>query len=142
VRAPRPSLVLCAPICAVALSACASTVSTSSFTGAKHNVAQTISNLQADATASEKKKICTTDLAATVVARLGGAKGCEAAIKSQLAEIDSFEVSVQSIDVAAGEASATAHVKSIEKGKSTPATVALVKEAGKWKISAFGQPTS
>ncbi len=46
-----------------------------------------------------------------VVARLGGTKGCEAAIKSQLAEVDNLEVHVESVTLAPGGKSATAGAK-------------------------------
>ncbi len=131
----RPLALLCLLMCAVALAACGSTVSTAGFTGEQHAVAQTISNLQADATAGEPKKICADDVTAVVVTRLGGVKGCEAAIKSQLAEVDSLEASVQSVRVAAGASSATAEVTSTREGKKSPGTVSLVKEGGKWKIA-------
>jgi hypothetical protein len=129
---------LCLPLCALTLSACGSTVSTANFKGEAHEVAQTISNLQADATAGEQKKICGDDLAAAAVSRLGSVKGCEEAIKKQLAEIDSLEVSVQSVKLASGNSTATAAVTSIYEGKKRPSTVSLVKEGGKWKISALG----
>jgi hypothetical protein len=129
---------ICLPSCALMLSACGSTVSTAGFKGQQHEVAQTISNLQADATAGEQKKICGDDLAAVAVSRLGGTKGCEEAIKKQLAEVDSLEVSVQSVKLAAGGTSATAAVTSIYEGKKRPSTASLVKEGGKWKISALG----
>src|ERR1035438_742203 len=132
---PRLLVYLCAPLCAVTLAACASTVSTSSFKAPQQAVAQTVANLQTDATAGEQKKICANDLASATVARLGGTKGCEAAIKSQLTEVDSLEVSVQSVKLAANAASATAQVRSIRQGKSAPSTMSLVKEGGKWKIS-------
>ena len=125
----------CLPLSALALSACASTVSTAGFKGEQHEVAQTISNLQADATAGEQKKICADDLAAGVVAQLGGTKGCEAAIKNQLAEVNSLEIKVQSVHLATGNARATANVSSIHEGKTRPSTVSLVKEGGKWKLS-------
>jgi hypothetical protein len=134
----RSLTLLCGPICALTLTACASTVSTAGFKGAQQEVAQTVANLQTDVTAGEQKKICANDLAAAAVARLGGSKGCEAAVKSQLAEIDSFEASVLSVKLAAGETSATAQVKSIRQGKSSLGTIKLVKEAGKWKISGVG----
>jgi hypothetical protein len=134
----RAPALLSLPLCALTLSACGSTVATAGFKGEQHEVAQTISNLQADATAGEQKKICANDLAAAAVARLGGSKGCEEAIKKQLAEIDSLEVSVQSVKLAAGKTSATAAVKSIYEGKKRPSTVSLVKEGGKWKVSALG----
>jgi hypothetical protein len=131
----RSFTLLCAPLCAVALSACASTVSTTGFSGAKRDVAQTVANLQADATAGEQKKVCENDLAAATVTRLGGAKGCEKAVKEQLKEVDSLEVTVQSVVLAKGETAATAQVKSIHQGKSRLSALALVKEGGKWKIS-------
>ena len=131
----RASALLCLPLLAAGLVACGSTVSTAGFKGEQHTIAQTISNLQSDATAADQKKICTSDLASAVVSRLGGLKGCEAAIKRQLVEIDSLEVSVQSITLGAGGASATARVKSIYGGKSAFRTVTLVKEGGKWKVS-------
>lgn len=132
----KPTLALpCAAICALALAACGSTVSTTAFKGQQHEVAQTIANLQADATAGEQKKLCANDVAATIVTRLGGSKGCERAIKNQLAEVDSLEVSVQSIQVAGGGAAASAHVKSIHAGKTRAGTISLVKEGKAWKVS-------
>jgi hypothetical protein len=129
---------LCLPVCALALAACGTTVSTAGFKGTRHEVAQTVSNLQADATAGEQGKVCADDLAASLVTKLGGKKGCEAAIKSQLAQVDSLEASVESVAVAADGKTATARVKSIREGKSRPGSVALVAEGGKWKISGLG----
>jgi hypothetical protein len=131
----RPLALLCCCLSTLALAACAKTVSTAGFKGAEQEVAETIKNLQADATAGDQKKICADDVAASVVTRLGGTKGCEAAIKSQLSEIDSLEVTVQSIKVAPSGTTATAQVKSVHEGKSAASTVALVKEGGKWKVS-------
>jgi len=69
------------------------------------------------------------------VAKLGGTKGCEKAVKSQLTEVDSLELTVQSVQLAKGETAATAQVKSIHQGKSHQSTLSLVKEGAKWKIS-------
>jgi hypothetical protein len=137
-RLPHPSratFLLCAPLLATGLVACGSTVSTSGFKGEQHAVAETISNLQSDTTASDEKKICANDLAAATVARLGGAKGCEKAIHDQIAQIDNLEVKVLSIQIAAGGTSATATLKSTYGGKRRPSTVTLAKEGGKWKVS-------
>ncbi len=146
----RALVLLCWPLIAVGLTACASAVSTSAFKGQQHEVAQTVADLQTDATAGEDKKICANDLASAVVARLGGASRCEAAIKSQLDQVDNLEVSVQSITLgpakpggagkrgAPGLATASARVKSIHSGKHAESTVSLVKEGGKWKISGLG----
>jgi hypothetical protein len=134
----RPLALCCLPLSTLALAACGTSVSTAGFKGTQHEVAQTVSNLQADATAGEQGKVCANDLAAALVTRLGGKKGCEAAIKSQLAQVDSLEAGVESVAVAAGGKTATAQVKSIREGKSRPSTVALVAEGGKWKISGLG----
>jgi len=125
----------CLPLCGLVLSACATTTSTGSFKGTQHAVAQTIANLQADVTAGEQAKICAQDLAAKVVGELGGKRGCEAAIKEQLAEVDGTEANVESVQV--NGTSATARVKSTVSGKKSITTVVLLEEGGKWKISAL-----
>jgi hypothetical protein len=134
--AKRVLALLCAPLLALAMAACGSTVSTSSFKGEQHGVAQAIANLQSDATAGDEKKICANDVAASVVASLGGKKGCEKAIHAQVAEIDNLEASVKSIQIAAGAKTATAKVKSTSAGKSRVGTVSLVKEGRSWKVAA------
>jgi hypothetical protein len=119
------------------LAACSNSVATSSYTGEQHEIAQAISNLQADATAGDEKKLCTEVLAASVVAPLNRVRGgCTQAIKNQLAEIDSFELTIKAIHSPTGTPpTATATVKSVYAGKSRLSTVSLVKEAGKWRVS-------
>ena len=134
----RPLALLCLPLLAVSLTACGSTTATAGFSGAKHEVAQTIADLQNDATAAEEKKICANDLAVAVVRRLGGSKGCETAIKNQLTEVDNLESSVKSVTLGASGKTAAAQVKSIREGKTVTSAVSLVKEGGKWKISGLG----
>jgi hypothetical protein len=134
----RPLAMLCATLLSGGLAACASTVSTSSFKGVQHEVAQTISNLQTDATAGNERKICANDLAKTVIAHLGGTRGCEATIKNQLSQVDSMELNVQSVTVGPAGRSASASVRSIHAGKSRPGNLSLVKEGGKWKVSPPG----
>jgi hypothetical protein len=138
----RVPALLCGPLLAVGLAACASTVSTAGFKGEDHEVAQAISNLQADATAGSERKICANDLAHAVVARLNGTgrpslSACEQAIKNQLAEVDSFELNVHAVQVnpTTKPPTATATMKSVYAGKTHLDTVSLVKEAGKWKVS-------
>lgn len=134
----RPLALVCPLLLAVTLTACGSTSATAGFKGEEHDVAQTIADLQNDATAAEEKKICANDLAAAVVRRLGAGKGCETAIKNQLTEVDNLETSVKSVALGAGDRTATAQVKSIREGKTVTSTVSLVKEGGKWKISGLG----
>lgn len=130
----RPIALLCAPLLATGVTACASTVTTSGFNGEAHAVAQTVSNLQSHATALEAKKICGEDLAAARVASLNKSiGGCKQAVESQLKQIDSFEATVESVKISGGRA--TARVKSVHSGKKAVQTLTLVKEDGKWKVS-------
>jgi hypothetical protein len=135
---PKRALALpCAALLAVGLSACAKTVSTSGLKGEAKDAAETIKNLQTDVTAGDEKKVCANDLAKTLVRKLDASGGgCEKAVKGQLTEVDSFEVTVEAMQVSG--ANATAHVKSIYSGKSRKGTLSLFKEGGKWKISALG----
>jgi Domain of unknown function (DUF4878) len=128
---------LCLVLCAPLLAACgtAGSTSTTGFTGVKREVAQGVAALESDSASAEQKKICAEDLAAHVVKSLGGAKGCEAAIKRQLNQVDELEVSVESVKVAGTGTSATATVKSIHEGKSKLSTLSLVKEGHTWKVA-------
>jgi hypothetical protein len=136
----RPLALLFAPLLALGVTACASTTSSSSFKGEQHAVAQVISNFQSEATADEAQKICTSVLSTALTARLNAAGrspssgGCTQALKNQLIEVDSPELTIQSVKLL-GSASASATVKSTYSGKSRINTLTLVKEAGKWKIS-------
>lgn len=130
--ATRNLALLCAVPAALAWAGCGRAVSTSGFKGERHAVAQTIANLQSDATAADQRKICAKDLSAAVVSRLGGRKGCEKAVKEQLKELD-LEVSVQSIQISGSTATAT--VKSTYSGRSHRGSVSLVKERGRWKVA-------
>jgi hypothetical protein len=134
-----PTSALIAATCALALGGCGQAVSTSAFKGEEHEVAQVISNLQSDVSAGEQQKICSNDLASAVVARLDAASGgCQAVIKEQLSEIDSATVAVDKVTLAgaAAKRTAKASVRSIYSGKTRASTVSLVKEQGKWKVSA------
>ena len=137
---------LCATVLALGAAGCGTaSTSTSAFKGEQHEVAQAIANLQSNLTSSDQKKVCTEDLAASVVAGLryaagsstGPAAGCEQAIKKQLTEIDNLELSVDSVTLTSGgsEPTAQARVRSIYEGKTRISTLILVKEGGKWKLS-------
>jgi hypothetical protein len=138
IASPRqPTAGLCALALAVGPAACGETASTSNFKGESHNVAQTVSDFQSDATASDQKKLCENDLAVTLTASLRSAGGCQAVLKNQLHEIDALNMTIESITVSG--TSAIAHVKSNYSGRSRITTLTLVKEGSRWKISAAKQ---
>lgn len=131
----RVRLLIALSLCVPALAACGTTTSTSSFKGVEREVAERVSSLQSDATSSNKESICKNDLSAAIVAKLGGRKQCEEALKHQLAQIDNLEATIVSVKVAPDGKSATAKVKSTYEGKSREKTIPLVKETGGWKVS-------
>lgn len=118
---------------ALAVAACGETASTGNFKGESHNVAQTVSNLQTDATAEDEKKLCEDDLAATLTAKLARVGGCQTVLKAQLHEIDALSLTIESITVIGK--TAVAHVKSTYSGKNRVTTLWLVKEGSHWKIA-------
>jgi hypothetical protein len=141
VLSKRAAVPLCASLLALGISGCAKSVSTSGFSGESKEVAQTIKDLQTDVTAGDQKKVCQNDLASALVTRLNATKGgCQQAIKDQLTEIDSFEITVESIKLGGTSAArtASARVNSVFGGKKRPSTLSLVKEGAKWKVSALG----
>jgi hypothetical protein len=126
-----------ATICVIGLAACGEVVSTGSFKGEKGVVAQRISQFQNDATKSENETICHDDLAAALKKRIENSGGsCKQAIKDQLAEIDTFTLSITSIEISGD--TATALVKSNFAGKLEPSKLMLVREDRTWKVSGVG----
>lgn len=119
--------------CATAFAACGETVSTSSYKGEARHVAETVSDFQKDATASDEQKLCANDLAKTLTKRLGAAGGCQAVVKQQLGQVDALNLTVESIVVKG--ATAQARVKSTWAGKNQVSTLSLVREGTRWKIS-------
>jgi hypothetical protein len=133
----RALALLCALLLAFGLTACAKSASTSGYKGEAKEVAQTISNFESDVTAGEEKKICSGDLASTLVTSLDRTSGgCQQAVKNQIAEVDNFEVTIESIQISG--TTATAQVLSVQSGKKRPVTLTLTKQSGKWKISGLG----
>ena len=99
-----------AVLLALGLGACGSTVSTSSFKGEAHAVAQRISDLQSDVSAVNEQKICEQDFSRAARARLTTAGNtCKQALKRQLGTIDAYELTVQKVAVSG--ATATARVQ-------------------------------
>jgi hypothetical protein len=134
----RALVLLCAPVLALGFSACASTASSSSYKGEDHAIAQTIVNLQNQATAGEAQKICSELLASAVTARLDSASGgCKQALKDQLAQVDTPQLTIQSVELD-DSSNATVRVKSTYAGNNKVTAITLVKESGAWKISKLG----
>lgn len=135
-RAPFPSAALAAALCMLALAGCGTSTTSAGFSGEKHAVAQAVANLQSASQSGEYSKICTEYVAAAVISRLGGKKGCEEAFKHQLALVDNLEVTIESVSIASDGRSASASVRSTHSGKIRTERVELVKEGRDWRVSA------
>jgi hypothetical protein len=128
----------CVALVALGLSACAKTVSTSGLSGEAKDAAETVKALQSDVTAGDQKKVCENDLAKALVTKLNAAEGgCQKALKDQLAEIDSLELNIDTVQVTSAAHTANATVTSVYAGKKRKSTLSLIKEGEKWKISAL-----
>jgi len=135
-RARAPIAAIGALCVALGVAACGETSSTGSYKGESKKVAQTISNLQSDATDANASKICSRDLATSVVKKLEtGGTSCKKALEGQLREIDTYALTVESISVQGTHA--TAKVKSTWSGKERIREVSFVKEGSGWKVSAL-----
>jgi Putative lumazine-binding len=124
---------LCSIALAAGLGACGETASTSNFKGESHNVAQTVSDFQSDATAGDQRKLCENDLASALTTRLKSGGGCQAVLKTQIHQIDALNMTIESIAVTG--ATARARVKTTYSGKSRISTLTLAREGSRWKIS-------
>jgi hypothetical protein len=136
---PRHGLATIA-LATIALGGCgaaSTTVSTSAFKGESKAVAERIAAYQSHAQTRDTSRVCKEDLAASVTKGLK-AKGssCEAALKTQLAQIDpeSTELKILSIELH-GPNRARASVQSIWSGKPVKGGIELVREAGAWRIA-------
>ena len=128
---------LVAVLLALGVGACGSTVSTSSFKGEAHAVAQRISDLQSDVSALNEQKICEQDFSRAARARLSTpGNTCKQALKRQLGSIDDYELTVEKIAVSG--ATATARVRSTWAGKLSTNALKLVKEGGSWRVERVG----
>jgi hypothetical protein len=123
----RACPLLAAPLLALGLGACGSTLSTSGFTGESRAVAQRISDYQADVAAANKSKLCGEDLSSAVRARLNSAGGCQRVLEHQLQSVDDYEATVEKNGVLVTGTTATAKLRTTK--------LLLVKERGGWRIT-------
>jgi hypothetical protein len=101
-------------------------------------VASVIDLLSSAATSHDTGKICTKVLAPTVSAKLTAAGGsCASVVGKQLDTVDTFNVTVKTVNITGS--TAAAQVTSTSNGKDRTDTLGLVKLAdGTWRIASLG----
>ena len=121
------------PLLAVlALSGCGEAGSSRDFQGEERRVADAIGDIERAGRAQDEEKLCNELFARALVERLqAGSTDCRQEIGTALKDADDFELDVQ--DVAIRGNRATARVK----GPQGVRTLALVREGGRWRLSAF-----
>lgn len=134
-----PAAVLAAvAACAAIAAGCAPTTTSKTdlgkFSGPQRPVAQAITDLQSAANADDGARICQSLLARALAQRLASrGRGCPAVVHDAIRNADSLDMTVQSVRV--GGQRATARVK-LETGKKDRfVNLALVREAGTWRIA-------
>jgi hypothetical protein len=127
-------------IVAVAVAGCTSQPtsddSSGKFRGDQRLVANTIEDFESAASKGDQDQICRDLLARPLVVRYTERGGsCEHAVDGALKDTDSFGLTVESVRISAGQASA--RVKA-DRGKNDVfRTINLVKEGPGWRISEF-----
>jgi hypothetical protein len=133
----RPNVLLAAALAAAVLGGCtqASTSknSTANFKGEQGRVAKTVEDLQSAGAKGDQGTICRQLLASDLVSSIARGATCESRVDAALKDTDTFDLTVQSVAVAGTKA--TARVKTENGAKDKTATLGLLKEAGRWKVS-------
>lgn len=135
------SLALSTTLAALALAGCGGAASTEDsagrFKGEDRAVAQTVEDLQDAAQRGDEQRLCSTILSKALVDRFeaAGGAGCAAAIEEAVQDADTFDLTVTKVEVTGATAKATVRSEVGERDKTD--ALELVKEGGRWKISAL-----
>ncbi len=136
----RPLLFVLVALTAVLTGCTQSTTSNDSsgkFRGDQRLVANAIEDFQSAAGKGDQGKVCRDLLARSLRARLSrGPGGCLATVDAALKDADTFELTVQSVRIAGGRA--TARVQEDTGDRTRTVTLGLVKEGPGWKLAQLG----
>ena len=129
-----------AAIAVLAVTGCASTTtsndSSGRFSGEQRLVANTVEDFESAASKGDQDQICRELLAKPLVATYAERGGtCEKAVDGALKDTDSFGLTVESVRITDGQA--TARVKADRGKHDVLRTINLVKEGAGWRISEF-----
>lgn len=131
-----PILVVVAALLAGCTTQASNDDSTDKFTGDKRAVANAVADFESAAKKSDEDKICREQLASELVTQLAQHGGsCPKAVNAALKDSDSFDLTVQSVDITGSDATVKAKV---DRGKKDIVqSLSLVRQGAGWRISAF-----
>ena len=111
--------------------------SSGNFRGDERLVAQAVEDLQQHAQRGDAKRLCEEVLARELVQRFEQAGGgrCTEAVEEAVKDADTFELTVESVEVSGTRATARVQAESGERDQTD--TISLVKEGARWKVSAL-----
>jgi hypothetical protein len=137
----RPFLLVLVVLASMLLMGCTqsstSNDSSGKFRGDQRLVANAIEDFQSAAGNGDQGKVCRDLLAQSLRARLSrGPGGCLATVDAALKDADTFELTVQSVRITGGKA--TARVQEDTGDRTRTVTLGLVKEGPGWKLAELG----
>ena len=109
--------------------------SSATFSGAKADVAQVVSDLAQAGRRKDAQKICSEILARELVDKLNQAgTSCGQEMDKAITDADDFDLDVQTVTIEGSNATAV-----VRRGDDGPrATFRFVREGGRWKATDFG----
>ena len=137
----RPLLFVLVALTAAVLGGCTQSTtskdSSGKFRGDQRLVANAIEDFQSAASKGDQGKVCRDQLAQSLRARLSrGPGGCLATVDAALKDADTFDLTVQSVRITDGRA--TARVQEDTGDRTRTVTLGLVKEGPGWKLAQLG----
>jgi copper chaperone CopZ len=107
------------------------------FEGAERQVADVVVDLRDTARRGDSERLCSTVLSQELVTRFeqAGGEGCAAAVEEAIRDADSFDLTVQEVEVQGDQA--TARVRSQAGEREQTDVIRLVRERGRWRVSAL-----
>ena len=109
--------------------------SSGDFKGAEHDVATTVEDLQSAGSKGDQDEVCSRLLAASLVDRLDARGGCGKVVDAALKDVDTSDLKVTSVRITG--TTATAAVTTDTGDHTKAATLRLVNERGRWRLSGF-----
>jgi hypothetical protein len=133
----RARVVICA-LLALVLAGCAqSSTSTADFEGEDKAVADKVADLADHGQRNRAKAICDDILADDLVAQVAAAgSSCATEMEKAIKDADGFDLEVTDVTVTGNTATAT--VRSTDRGENVDRDFEFVKEGGNWRITGFG----